>query len=358
MKLRFWTLVLIGLLALGVLPAVAQDSDDVFASYNCLGLSEADCAIVQAATQNAHDIVSFTQAFTFSASISNASAIAQGFDGAVNAEGSGAFVIDRAKGTDESPYGAISLSMDISGSTTDADDEGEQAGEASFVIADGNLYVQDAATGDWRGAALADLAKNAQVYSFLGMGMDIPLNKLMGMGMMGDNDGVTLPDGLNLNPLDLLETPGFLVQERLADEILEGQDMAVFVYTADIGVLLADADFQDTISGLAAAMGEADDATSQQMAMMLPILLRNTAGTVTLTRWIGADDGLPHRLALAVDTAVDLGIRSGNGTPVPPIAVKLDFAVALTAINATPAPTAPAGATLVAADELLPDAAQ
>lgn len=347
MKLRFLTLLLIGLLALGVLPAAAQDSGDMFASTNCLGLAEADCAIVQAATQNAHDIESFTQAFTFSASISNASAIVQGFDSAVRAEGSGAVVIDRAQNTDDAPYAGYSLSLDVSGALTDAD--GTQSEDGHFVIADGILYVQDGATGAWRGAALADLAQQRGALRLPGMGIDIPL------GTMMDGDGL-LPDGLNA--LDLLATPGFLAQERLADATLEDQAMAVFAYTADLGALLGDADFQATISDLAAQMGETDDAASQQVALMLPILLRNTAGTLTLTRWIGVDDGLPHRLALAVDTAVDLGIRSGNGTPVPPIAVKLDFAVALTAINDTPAPTAPAGATLVAADALLADAAE
>jgi hypothetical protein len=238
------------------------------------------------------------------------------------------------------------VAMDISGSATTSD--GEQSGDVNFVVADSNLYIQDADSGAWRGSALADLAENSDDITVFAM----PLHDVIGMGM-GSMDSEMLPE--NFDVMGLLQTPGFLNQERLADETVGGQNMAVFAYTADLGVLLANEDFQAAVSEMSAAASDSEDPMAQQMAMMLPILLENASGTVTLTRWIGVDDQLPYRVTLVVDTAVDLGIKSGNGTAVPPIEVKLDFAVDLSDINSTTAPTVPADATIVPADELFPN---
>jgi hypothetical protein len=346
MKHRLFLLLMIGLLALAVVPAAAQDHE-AFAAFDCLGLSEADCAILQEAAENTTDIRSFTQSFDFSASISNASNLVQGIDTAVTATGSGAFFIDETAMSEEAPYAGFSMTMDVSGSATTSD--GEQSGDMNFVVADGNLYIQDADSGAWRGSALADLAENPSGMTVFAM----PLDQIMGMHMES-MDGAMLPDSFDL--MALLQTPGFLNQERLADETVADQNMAVFAYTADLGVLLANEDFQAAISEMSAAAGDSEDPMAQQMAMMLPILLENASGTVTLTRWIGVDDELPHRVSLVVDTAIDLGIKSGNGTAVPPIEVKLDFAVDLSDINSTTAPTAPADATIVPANELFPQA--
>src|SRR5687768_1520898 len=129
MKHRLFLLLMIGLLALGVLPAASQDHE-AFAAFDCLGLSDADCAILQQAAENTTDIRSFTQSFDFSASISNASNLVQGIDSAVTASGSGAFVIDEAAMSEDAPYAGFSMTMDVSGSATTSD--GEQSGDANF----------------------------------------------------------------------------------------------------------------------------------------------------------------------------------------------------------------------------------
>jgi hypothetical protein len=338
---------------IGALPAAAQDqtSDHPFAALNCVGLSDADCAIVQGALENTATIKSFNQSFIFSFSISNASQIVKGVDTSVSAQGSGTVAVDHAKMADE-PYEAFSMSMDASGKSTDSN--GEQSGDASFVIVDGNLYLKNSRTGEWRGAALDDLAQHPEAITFSFMGM--PVSQMMqmgaGMSMMG-GDGT--PTVFGLDSMKLLETPGFLSQERLPDDTIDGQTMAVFAYTADIGALLSNPDVQEAFAAMSDTGADAgsDNAMAQQMALMLPVLLQSTTGTVKLTRWIGADDGLPYRVTVDASAAVDLGIKSGTGTPVPPIEVNLDFAIDLSDINSAAAPTAPADAKIVPAEEFM-----
>jgi hypothetical protein len=354
MKLRLIALLCIGLLPLGALPAAAQDQAATSA-LNCLGLSDSDCAIVQKSADNTSKIQAFTHNFTFSASVSNASQIVQGIDSSISVQGSGAFAVDDKQTTEASPYGGFSLSIDLSGTLTDS--KGDQAVATSLVIADANAYLKDSTTGIWRGTALAGIAQHPEVLSFNFMGMDIPAAQViqMGIGMttMGSGQTGTLTaDGIDL--MALLQVPGFLSQTRLPDETVGDQNTAVFAYTADIGVLLSNPDVQKSLANMSDSAGNSDDPMTQQMAFMLPVLLKNTSGTITLTRWIGMDDGLPYRVVLDVNAPVDLGIKSGNGTPIPPIELKLNLAVDLSAINSTTAPTAPAGATLVSAQQFLP----
>ncbi|MEO8608486.1 MAG: hypothetical protein ABI690_11415 [Chloroflexota bacterium] len=356
MKLRLITLLCIGLL-LGMaklMPAAAQDQASVSA-LNCLGLSDSDCALVKQSAENTSKIQSFAHNFTFSASVSNASQIVQGFDSAVSAQGSGAFAIDNSQTTEATPYAGVSLSINLSSTINDS--HGETSGDTTLLIAAGNAYLKDPATGLWRGTSLAGLAQHPEVLSFPFMGIDIPAAQIvqMGVGMteMGSGQTGTLTaDGIDV--MALLQVPGFLNQTRLADETIGGQNTAVFAYTADIGVLLSNPDVQKSLANLSDSAGTSDNSMVQQMAFILPVLLQNASGTVTLTRWIGTDDGLPHRVVLDINAPVDLGIKSGNGTPIPPIELKLNFTLDLSAINSTTAPTVPDGATLVPAQQFLP----
>lgn len=350
MKRQLIGLLAAAALALGALPAVAQDHKEL----NCLGLSDDDCAFVQQSVANISNLESFTYNFTFSGGISNASQIVQGIDTSITAQGSGAFAIDASQRTADAPYAGVSLALDVNGTVTN--DDGDTSGGANLIIADGNVYMQDADSGAWKGVSLADLQQHPDALSFSFMGMDIPAAQVMqagtGLSMMASSQGGGLmADGVDLSAL--LQVPDFLNQTRLPDETIDGQTTAVFGYTADIGVLMANEDVQAAIAQMSDSAGNSEDPMAQQMAMMLPILLQNTTGTVTLTRWIGTDDGLPRRIAFNLDSAVDLGIKSGNGTPVPPIEIKLAFTVDLTGINSTDAPAPPEGATLVPAESFM-----
>jgi hypothetical protein len=354
MKLRLTALLLLGLIALGALPVIAQDQA-AESALNCLGLSDSDCAFVKQSAENTSKIQSFSHTFTFAASVTNASQIVEGLDTSVSAQGSGTVAIDSSQMTDAAPYGGISLSLDLSGTISDSD--GDKSGDTSLVIADSNVYLKDSDSGAWRGTKLADLAQHPEVLAFSFMGMDIPAAQIVqmgaGIGTIGSGQiGTLKADGMDV--MGLLQVPGFLSQTRLPDETVGGQNTAVFAYTADIGVLLSNPDVQKSIANMSDSAGGNDNPMVQQMALMLPVLLQNTSGTVTLTRWLGTDDGLPRRVVFDLNAPVDLGIKSGNGTPIPPIEIKLNLAVDLSAINSTSTPTAPDGATLVSPQQFLP----
>ncbi|MBZ0286853.1 MAG: hypothetical protein K8I30_04510, partial [Anaerolineae bacterium] len=281
MKVRLLGLLCAALFTFGMSLAAAQDQT----TLDCLGLSESDCAIVQKAAANLSNIESLTYNFTFSAGISNASNIVQGIDGSITAQGSGTFAHNPAQADPASPYSSINLALDLSGTVTGSD--GEQSGAAHLVIADGNIYLQDD-SGAWRGTVLSDLAQHpdAQSFSF----MSLPVMQLgAGMAMMSSGQGGSLTvEGMDV--MALLQAPGFLNQARLGDETLDGQNTAVFSHTADIGALMTNPAVQGAIAGMGDSTTGSEDPMAQQMAMMLPILLENTTGTVTLTRWIGTDD--------------------------------------------------------------------
>src|SRR5262245_34005178 len=129
MKFRLVILFVLGLLVMGALPAAAQDqtkSGD-FAKLNCLGLSEADCAIVQKAAENCHQIRSFTQSFNLSFGVSNTSQLVKGFDTSTSVQGNGPIVIDPTKMTKEEPYAGFSMALDANATTTDSKGEKSHA---------------------------------------------------------------------------------------------------------------------------------------------------------------------------------------------------------------------------------------
>src|SRR5690242_238329 len=135
MKLRLTALLLLGLMVLALLPTAAQDQA-AESALNCLGLSDSDCAFLKQSAENTSKIQSFTHTFTFAASVTNASQIVEGLDTSVSAQGSGTVAIDSSQMTKESPYGGLSLSVDLSGTITDSD--GDKSGDTSLVIADSN----------------------------------------------------------------------------------------------------------------------------------------------------------------------------------------------------------------------------
>lgn len=356
MKFRLFALVVLVALIAGIVPfAAAQDAPP---DLNCLGLSEADCAIVTAANDNFPNVQSFSDNFAFSASITGADAVMGGMgnmaiDTNVSAEGSGTFAIDHSLMTEEAPYAGVSMSMDVTGQSNGG------SAPFSFVIVDGNFYIKDAETGAWKGSAISELASQDDMTMF-----GMPMGDMMSgdMTQMGD---------MEHNPMlaGLLQLPGLLTQERLADETIDGANTAVFAYTLDLATLFSSPDVQKAVSDLmtqamaansqAGANSQASSAMAQQMMGMFPIILQSTTGSVTFKRWVGVDDQFVHKFELDVNGQIDLfggaASTSSNVTPIPPIEVKLNLAVNLSNINATTAPVAPEGATIVPANELFPN---
>lgn len=346
MKYRLWILTALLALCAALVPsAAAQDIADL----NCLNLAEADCATVTTALNNIANMDSFMQSFSFTQSISGADAVVpgMGLDSSTVSQGSGPFVVNREQINGETPYMGVSLAFDVSSQASGGGQE-DRAGDVSFVIVDGVFYLQDQATGEWKGAPVEALME----------GHDNAMSAMdTGSTMMTNPPALGEIEVFGINLVSLLQLPGFLTQSRLADEQIDGQTMAVFQLSGDLAVLLQNEDVQAALGTLLAeSMGSGNNAMSGQLAMMMPVILESTTGTATLTRWIGADDGFAHRLALNVDAAIDLfgSSSASNATPIPPIQVNLNLTVDIADINATAAPTAPAGALMVTPEELMP----
>ena len=364
MKSRLLLCLLIGLLVLGILPVVAQDdSENPLAQLNCLDLSEADCALVGGMPEHG-DLNSFSLEFNFSKSAGNAEDLAiPGLGDAISVNGTGTVAIDHAAMTEDNPMGGIAASVNVDSSTTTSD--GTQAKHVSVVVVDGNLYIQNPDTGEWMGTSLLDLMKTPNAIPGMSfMGMSIPMDQFMGlgqqgMGMMGGDEAETTPSPMGDFQLsDILSLPGFISQSRGADETLDGQTMYAFTYTADLSVLLSNKDVQTAISDMFSNMGAgaSDNPMMGQMGAMMPVILQNTTGTVTVTRWVGADDHFIHHLALDVEVSIDLfggGSTSSDSTPIPPITFSITADATLHDINQAAAPTAPEGATVVPASEFM-----
>lgn len=118
--------------------------------------------------------------------------------------------------------------------------------------------------------------------------------------------------------LDLFNNPAIFTVSAGADETLDGQTMKVQTLTVDLQKLLGSSEallgFFDDAAGMnLAALGVdlSDLGNPQEVAMVAPMLEPFLAGTaVSVTLWIGADDGYIHRIeehySLVLDmTAVD-----------------------------------------------------
>lgn len=341
MKFRLSVLVLlIALLAALVPAAVAQDD------LNCLGLSADDCTIVTNATAKIAEMQSFTQTYTFDLTLGGLAAMGAPADSiSITSDGSGPFVFDTAASAMEQFFDmAMTLNGAISGTGEDA------SGTISFAIVDGIIYAQNPETGAWQGAALADLLGAAQsgLGGMTGGDSADPMAALNDPAVAG-----LLGAAMSFDPVNI---PGFISQARIADMDMDGQALAGFAYTADIGVLLQSQEFQALLAQAATAASEASpDAAG--LATMGPMFAQLASGTFTSTRYVGTADGFVRRIEVNLDLTVDFGAMAGasggdaSQMP-PPITIKMNLAVDMTAINDTAAPAAPEGATIVPAEEL------
>ncbi len=338
--------VLLTLLAvmMGLVSAVsAQDA-------GCFNLSADDCAIINAASANtAENANSFVQTYTIDFSVSGLAMMGMG-DITFTLEGSGPFVFFPDAAADALPF-AMDQTMNV------AFNDGTTDGAATirFVIVDNVLYAQDPTTEAWVGVNLIDLMNSPEIAGSL------PVNPadLMGGDMSALGDPAALLGGLGPDEMAAIDamvnTPGFLNYERLADEEGMGQALYPFSFTADFAPLFASEIFGAFMEGFTGGLTEADPSTAQ-MAMLLPILLENSTAVVNVTQWVGANDNFIHKLSFTVASDIDLSAlmgASGTGTEMEPISINLVFTVDLTDLNAAPTVVAPEGAEMVPLEDLM-----
>jgi hypothetical protein len=339
MKSRLLALLLIFIVVLGLVPAVSAQSTTP--DLTCLGLAEADCTLVKEASANATNIKSFEQSFTFSLKIGGLAAMQPGAkDVTVTASGSGPISIDPAN-----PTGSLELQGSVEGG------DAPQSGTLSAVIADGNLYVKNP-KGEWVGAPLSVLGAdlNQQLSS-------LPMNPSSASSAADPAALSKALQQLGLTEEDvtkLIQTPGFLTHEKLADVQVNGVNTSPFAYTIDFAPLFNSPDFDKVVNAIVTEASKTDPQAAQ-ISMFLP-LLKQSKAAIKVTQYVSPEDKFVHQFDLDINASVDLSMLMGasgasSSTPASPITIDLKFSVALDKINEPVSVTAPEGAKLATTSE-------
>lgn len=359
MKKRVLSLLMVVMIVLAAAPTVfAQGTEDMM----CVGLSEADCAILMEATAKSEEIESFFMDFSVDMTLSNLGAVAMMMgeteevgDITMNIAGNGPFM------TDMTVMPPARMAMTVDAEVNDGTEV--DGGNVQIVIADGVIYSSEDAGATWEGITFEDALNS----------MD-PSDRAMIEGLLG-GDLSELPEGA-LSPNDLaagspfamleefglseeaimslVDVPGFITQQRVADEEMMGQTMIVFESVVELAPLFASEEFATVLNGVMAVAAEEDPSVAE-MGMMVPMLLSGLDVTITQTQYIGADDMYVHGLGLDFLLSFDLSMLMGGGEggqEIPPIVLDFQFDVTLDQINEAFDITAPEGAVMLSADSM------
>jgi hypothetical protein len=340
MRSRLVAILLVLMLMTGLVSAVQAQNVD------CYNLGEADCALLDSATANTATISSARVNGTVTFSLTGLEALAPGTGDITGNLGLSGPIAVRAGAVPP-----LATSMEL---TADVSIPGEDAmtGTMGMAIVDGIIYVQDPESSQWIGLPFE------QIEQMAGAEMPFPLSSLFNPA------ATSFADLFNMEMLEgfaaaaggsaaeagdmsaLADLPGFINFQRLADENLMNQNMAVFSLDMDLAVLFNTPEFMEGLNqGLAAAGGA--DPSMAQIGAMLPLVLQNSTLTVNVSQWVGLDDNYIHQNSLTVKAEVDLSALMG--TTIPPINFDLTASFSLDEINGTFDIVAPEGATVMPA---------
>jgi hypothetical protein len=355
MKARLLTLVVVLALVLGVVPVISAQGDNFL---TCFNLSEADCATLMAAEENSANVKSFMMDFTVDIALGGLNAMGAMMGGetsgagdtTIHVTGSGPFTL-----AETNVFPPAAMQLDI---TYTVEGSESASGTTSFVLVDGVAYALNPDTGAWEGALVTDLLESSGLTSLLGglAGGDLsqlPAGALTPDQLLGGNAAAMLESsGLSEDTImSILQTPGFIDYQRLADAELLGQPMQVFSLSINSAPLFASSDFQTLLNQLLTSAAS-QDPSAAQAAMMVPMLLTGATITLNQTQYVGVSDTLIHGVSLDLNAALDLNALmppSTAGTPtmqLPPITLTFHFEVTMDQINQTFEIVAPAGATM------------
>jgi len=369
MKTRLFSLALILVLLVGLVPAVQAQGDDNF--LVCGNLPEADCAILLAAAENSGAVTSAEMSFTLDLTLSGLAAVASMFgasadevpmgDVTFTIDGGGPFTLDEAA----VPPMKGSFQFTFSGT----DGTTPEQGSVEVVILDGVLYVRNEA-GQWEGVTFEDLLESdpttaAMLEGLLGGGetSELPEGALSPQDLMGGNAADLLETaGLGPEVLELLKTPGFLTVTRLSDTEMMGQKMQVFETHLNTTPLFTSPDFQAMLNqAISAAASEAEESDVASMAMFVPMLLSSLSIDVTATQMIGTADMIQHGMTMNLIATLDLStMMAASGaqgqaqtqTQIPPLVVEVNMEILLDRVNESFTIAAPEGAVMVKPEDL------
>ncbi len=304
-----------------LLPAVAsaQELDP------CLGLSEADCELINAATENTLATVdSFVQTFSIDFSLSDGT----GTNVTFNLQGSGPVM---GMSGSNPMFGAV---MDVQFSTPD----GDGSAQVEARLLDGVMYVRDTATEAWQSinlnetmTAFNDPAAMGSLFESAGL----PINPAMltggGSGEMSEEDQAAMMAmmGVMGQAMTLVQTPGFLGYVRAGDD---------FTFTMDFLPLLNNPEFD----ALGASLGAGGEEMAQAAAALPMLKTLVQEGKITVTQRVDAANNLVTGLTFTTDFTIAAGEN--------PAVITLSFNVDLSEVNGAFEITAPDPATVTEID--------
>lgn len=320
MKMRnLWIMLLLVVLMLFPAMAGAQDIDP------CLGLSEADCEVINAATENTLATVdSFIQTFSIDFSVMAEGATALSF----NLQGSGP-VMGLSGGN---PMLAAVMDVQFTGP------DGAGAAQVESRLIDGVMYVRDTATEAWQGLDLNEMMtsfNDPAALDGLFQAAGVPFSASMltggGSGDMSEEDQAAMMAmfGVMGQAAALVETPGFLGYVRTGDD---------FTFTLDLLPLLNNPEF-DAIGSSLSAGGE----EMAQVGAMLPMLKTLVQeGNMTVTQRVDTANNVVTGLTFTTDFTIVAGES--------PVVISLNFNVDLSEPNGVFEIVAPDPATVTEVD--------
>ncbi len=351
MKTRLLTPLLVLALILVLVPVKYAEGAE--AAPECFNLSADDCALLLTAVAKTNtNISSFHQKFRVELALRGWLGQAGGDanDFTFSAEGEGLFSSDPAAAL-QNPFAATSMALDMETKSVN----GKQIFSVPLSIryVDATSYWTDPLTGQWMGLSIED----AMTLGMLAMNMVTQMSQApMVMAPMGQPHGgmgaVALPPsvvnllssggdltslGLGLMSLGMtvaVPAPAMVVNyERLDDVDMMGQSLAPFRLEMDLAPLLSSDQFRDSLAQALMAAGEStQDPNLLIVGQLVPEVLKNSSIKLSMTQWVGTEDQYVHKLAIDVETAVDLNAL-GLGAGAEPATASLHFEVTLDQIN-------------------------
>lgn len=336
------TLILVLLLGLTASAGAQEDPADPLMQLiqGCFNLSEDDCAILQAAHANIHNMTSFGMQYSVQFASENSDIMSMSDTPSepesLSVAGSGRVLLNH-----EDMQHAVQTLLDVAATRGDE----QTINETIHLIVLGQMFYLE----------VKDMPLDDQLYSgWIGVHMDdIPEEVMesfaeeMGEMMPFADAGPGEDDLFDLvQALQMLEELGGIGYERLPDEELMGQTMYPFRLNVSMGVLFRSEAMMDLLMP-----GGPQDDFSAMMAGFMMLFFQVMDLDATVTQWVGADDGFIHRLTVDVLFSIDPTRFDDAEEGMEPGFVSLQFEVTLSDINSAAEIVAPADALILTGEQ-------
>jgi hypothetical protein len=356
-KVLVLSFLLVSMMALFVSSTSAQMGDlGGMMGDTCFGLSEADCAVINSASENMLTVTSFGQTFTLNVQMSGIQSPDMPTDVSLQASGTGPVMMVMVEET-MIPNFNLPMTATFNGTTSDV----------SFHLVDGFAYL--GIPGRTVGFAIENLG---DMGGMMGGGTgdmpDMPempevpgMPEMPDLGNMGDLGGM---GGMLGGMLGSLPIGDYISYTRLPDADVNGMSLSPFYFNADVSGLLQSPEVSGLLSfigpmlqGMGGGNSEIEiPAETLAILEALPTLLESLVIQFDVTQYVGQDNFI-HKLTFNANVNVDMSaiaaimpeaVEGMSGV----VSVVINFDVELSGINQPVTVTAPEGAEILTEEQL------